>query len=215
MNHAACIGSIHAEHPIFLCVLWHLSQNGVMSLFSSPYTTSYRTILPVTGNPFVSLSLFSCLDDDSCLSVSRTRKTFHRMGIDITTEDIERFWNRWTKNKSKTRSKRAKNRSNDKNNDNDYDNDSNTVVVRMNESCFVRLATARLEQMERAETAFDLLDCDEKGVVVMEDVQRVAQELGEDWTRDEIVEMIDLVDRGGDGLLTRDDLFRLAVKINL
>ena len=85
----------------------------------------------------------------------------------------------------------------------------------IDKSFFLRFAASRMLQMEQAHKAFGLVDKDNKGFVVLEDLQRVAQDLGEDLTEDDLEEMIALVDRSGDGLLSPKDFVRIAKKINL
>ena len=69
--------------------------------------------------------------------------------------------------------------------------------------------------MEKAHKAFELFDKDKKGVVVLEDLQRVAQELDEDMSEEDLTEMIHFLDRSGDGILCQRDFVRLARKVNL
>lgn len=69
---------------------------------------------------------------------------------------------------------------------------------------------------EKADTCFSLLDYSKKGVIVIQDLQKVAGEfLGSDVSDDELQEMIDEFDRSGDGVLTLDDFYRIARKVNL
>jgi Ca2+-binding EF-hand superfamily protein len=73
-------------------------------------------------------------------------------------------------------------------------------------------------RQQRADRAFSLLDVAGKGVVIVEDMQRAAREvmLGDEKVTDEDVEeMMQEVDQSGDGLLTKEDFYRLAIKINL
>jgi EF-hand domain pair len=89
------------------------------------------------------------------------------------------------------------------------------------------LAEALHVQTESAIRVFDLLDADQKGVVVLEDLQRVAPDiLGEgigdgsgkskdSWKEEDLVQMVSQMDRSGDGLLTRDDMIRIARTVGL
>mgnify|MGYP002173329378 CR=1 FL=1 len=88
-------------------------------------------------------------------------------------------------------------------------------VEELDQSLFLRFAATKWIQMEKAHQAFELIDQGGKGVVVLEDLQRVAQELGEDLTEEELTEMMELVDRSGDGLLRPKDFVRIARKVNL
>jgi Ca2+-binding EF-hand superfamily protein len=85
----------------------------------------------------------------------------------------------------------------------------------LDEEIFIKFGAIKLVQIEKAQKAFSLFDKDDKGVVVLEDLQRVAQELGEDLTNEELTEMVDLVDRSGDGLLSPNDFVKIAKKVNL
>jgi Ca2+-binding EF-hand superfamily protein len=121
------------------------------------------------------------------LSISDSKKSLKILGIDAKSDEIERF-----------------------------------VSIRggeekelLDENSFLRFAATKLVQIENAHKAFGLIDKDEKGVVVLQDLQRVAQELGEDFTEEELTEMIELVDRDGDGLLRAKDFVRIASKVNL
>lgn len=85
----------------------------------------------------------------------------------------------------------------------------------MDEGLFIQFGANKLVQIEKAQKAFSLFDKDGKGVVVLEDLQRVAQELGEDLTHEELTEMVDLADRSGDGLLSPKDFAKIAKKVHL
>ena len=88
----------------------------------------------------------------------------------------------------------------------------------LDQSRFLNFAAQKLIQAEKAHKAFGLIDKDKKGVVVLEDLQRVAQELGgedAELTQDELQEMIDLVDKSGNGFLSTKDFERIARKVNL
>lgn len=72
-------------------------------------------------------------------------------------------------------------------------------------------------RQQRAERAFHLLDEAGKGVVVVEDLRRVVADIlhEEELSDQDLHEMVDEMDQSGDGLLTKDDFYRLAVKVNL
>ena len=96
------------------------------------------------------------------------------------------------------------------------DDDEDAVLVELDEALFLRFAASKMLQMEKAHKAFALVDKDGKGVVVIEDLERVAQELGEDLTEDDLKDMMEMADRsGGDGLLFPKDFERIARKVNL
>jgi Ca2+-binding EF-hand superfamily protein len=79
-----------------------------------------------------------------------------------------------------------------------------------------QLATQKWTQTEKAERAFTLLDEAKKDFVVVEDLQRVASEMpGEDITPEQLEEMVHEFDLSGAGILTKDDLIRIAREIGL
>ena len=80
---------------------------------------------------------------------------------------------------------------------------------------FFRIACATIEQQQVAEKAFGLFDKDNKGLVCFEDLLRVAGDLGEDFSQAELQEMVRWADRNGEGLVNREDFFRIARKIKL
>ena len=63
--------------------------------------------------------------------------------------------------------------------------------------------------------AFRLFDDDETGRISFKNLKRVAKELGENMTDDEIQEMIDEADRDGDGEIGEDEFMRIMKKTNL
>eukprot|EP00042_Codosiga_hollandica_P018725 m.55610 g.55610 ORF g.55610 m.55610 type:complete len:90 (+) comp48887_c0_seq4:541-810(+) len=54
-----------------------------------------------------------------------------------------------------------------------------------------------------------------QGKISFANLKRVAQELGENLTDDEIQEMIDEADRDGDGEINQDEFMRIMRKTNL
>ena len=78
------------------------------------------------------------------------------------------------------------------------------------------LAVEMYRQQKKAELVFDMLDEAGKGVIVMQDLQRVYSEvLRDEISGDEIVEMIQEVDRSGDGILDKEDMIRIARQVHL
>lgn len=89
--------------------------------------------------------------------------------------------------------------------------DENDIADRINH--VVGLAWHR---RQKAEHAFRLLDQAGKGVVVFEDLRRVANDLLDEKVTDEdLEEMIREIDKSDDGILTKEDFYRLANQINL
>lgn len=83
---------------------------------------------------------------------------------------------------------------------------------------FVAMITPRMlarDPREEILKAFRLFDADEKGKIAFKDLKRVAQELGEALSDEEIQEMIEEADRDGDGEVTEEDFLRIMKKANL
>ncbi|CAB9528559.1 Calcium binding protein [Seminavis robusta] len=80
---------------------------------------------------------------------------------------------------------------------------------------FIRFAGPRLFQRQQAMRAFDLFDEHGKGVVIREDVERVAASLGESLDETEVDEMVNLIDTSGEGLLDPSAFVRLAKSVGL
>jgi len=82
---------------------------------------------------------------------------------------------------------------------------------------FLRFACDKTIQLEKSKKAFQLMDYASKGFVVLDDLQRVCIELEEEMTEEELIEMIEFADTSTtkDGILSPDDFFRVAHKVNL
>lgn len=63
--------------------------------------------------------------------------------------------------------------------------------------------------------AFKLFDDDTTGKISLKNLKRVARELGETMTDDELQEMIDEADRDGDGEISEEEFIRIMKKTNL
>ena len=59
--------------------------------------------------------------------------------------------------------------------------------------------------------AFRLFDDDETGKITFRNLKRVAKELGENMTDEELQEMIDEADRDGDGEIDESEFLRIMV----
>jgi centrin-1 len=59
---------------------------------------------------------------------------------------------------------------------------------------------------------FDLFDDDKTGKITFKNLKRVAKELGENLTDDELTEMIEEADRDGDKMIDRDEFYRVMRK---
>ena len=74
---------------------------------------------------------------------------------------------------------------------------------------------AERDPMEEMMKAFRLFDEDDTGKISFKNLKRVAKELGENMSDDEIQEMIDEADRDGDGEISEEEFFRIMKKTNL
>jgi centrin-1 len=80
---------------------------------------------------------------------------------------------------------------------------------------FSQIATIKLEQKQTSETAFALFDQNGKGVICLEDLQQICKELEEDFTNDDLQEMVDEADCSGEGFISKLDFYRIIRKLNL
>jgi len=83
---------------------------------------------------------------------------------------------------------------------------------------FLKMMTSKLlnrDPMEEIKKAFKLFDDDNTGKISFKNLKRVAKELGEKITDEELQEMIDEADRDGDGEVNEDDFIRIMKKTNL
>ena len=74
---------------------------------------------------------------------------------------------------------------------------------------------AERDPREEILKAFRLFDDDSSGKISLRNLKRVARELGETMTDDELQEMIDEADRDGDGEISEEDFIRVMKKTNL
>ena len=83
---------------------------------------------------------------------------------------------------------------------------------------FLDMMTAKMAERDPREEmmkAFRLFDDDESGKISFKNLKRVAKELGENMTDEEIAEMIEEADRDGDGEIGEDEFMRIMRKTNL
>mmetsp|Transcript_7523 Transcript_7523/g.7099 ORF Transcript_7523/g.7099 Transcript_7523/m.7099 type:complete len:174 (+) Transcript_7523:67-588(+) len=83
---------------------------------------------------------------------------------------------------------------------------------------FLAMMTIKVGQRDSKEEmmkAFRLFDDDESGRITFMNLKRVAKELGENMTDDELQEMIDEADREGSGEVSMDDFMRIMQKANI
>ena len=77
---------------------------------------------------------------------------------------------------------------------------------------FLEMMTAKMSEKDSREEilkAFRLFDDDETGKISFRNLKRVAKELGENMTDEELQEMIDEADRDGDGEINEDEFLRI------
>lgn len=83
---------------------------------------------------------------------------------------------------------------------------------------FQTMMTVKMSQRDSKEEmmkAFRLFDDDETGRISFKNLKRVAKDLGEDISDEELQEMIDEADREGTGEVSLDDFMRIMKKTNL
>lgn len=80
---------------------------------------------------------------------------------------------------------------------------------------FLHLMTIKMSEKDSKEDvlrAFRLFDDDDTGKISFKNLKRVAIELGEDLTDEEIQEMIDEADKDGDGEISQEEFLRIMKK---
>lgn len=80
---------------------------------------------------------------------------------------------------------------------------------------FVEMVTPKMQTRDSREEIlkiFHLFDEDGTGAISFRNLKKIATELGETLTDDELQEMIDEADRDGDGLINQDDFLRVMKK---
>ncbi len=78
------------------------------------------------------------------------------------------------------------------------------------------MMTAKMGERDSKEEimkAFKLFDDDNTGFITLKNLKRVAKELGENLTDEELQEMIDEADRNGDGQIDEEEFFRQAILV--
>lgn len=95
----------------------------------------------------------------------------------------------------------------------DMDKDLSSATITYDE--FVEMVTPRMlnrDSREEIMKVFALFDDDNTGAISFKNLKRVATELGENLTDDELQEMIDEADRDGDGVINDEEFYRVMRK---
>lgn len=85
-------------------------------------------------------------------------------------------------------------------------------------SDFLGMMSSKMTEKDSKEEilkAFRLFDDDGTGTISFKNLKRVAKELGENLTDEELKEMIDEADRNGDGEVNEQEFLRIMRKTNL
>lgn len=83
---------------------------------------------------------------------------------------------------------------------------------------FLTLMSSKMAEKDSKEEilkAFKLFDDDETGKISFKNLKRVAKELGENLTDEELQEMIEEADRDGDNEINEDEFLRIMKKTSL
>merc|ERR1719245_774840 len=83
---------------------------------------------------------------------------------------------------------------------------------------FLEMMTQKMSEKDSKEEilkAFRLFDDDETGFITLKNLRRVAKDIGENMSDEELQEMIDEADRDGDGQINEDEFLRIMQKTSL
>ena len=95
----------------------------------------------------------------------------------------------------------------------DMDKDLSAATVSYEE--FIEMVTPRMlnrDSRDEIMKVFALFDDDNTGSISFKNLKRVAMELGENLTDEELQEMIDEADRDGDGVINEEEFYRVMRK---
>lgn len=81
--------------------------------------------------------------------------------------------------------------------------------------CLMSAKMAEKDSKEEILKAFRLFDDDETGKISFKNLKRVAKELGENLTDEELHEMIEEADQDGDGEINQEEFLRIMKKTSL
>ena len=97
----------------------------------------------------------------------------------------------------------------------EYDRESSGTIEYRD---FLDLMTIKMQErdpVEEMRQAFRLFIDDDSDKISLRHLKRVAKELGENMTDEELQEMLEEADRDGDGEISEDDFIRIMSKTNL
>ncbi|CAK9275756.1 unnamed protein product [Sphagnum jensenii] len=80
---------------------------------------------------------------------------------------------------------------------------------------FLHIMTSKMGEPDSKEEimkTFRLFDDDETGKISFQNIKRIAEELGENMTNEELQEMIDETDHDGDGEINEEEFYRIMKK---
>ena len=80
---------------------------------------------------------------------------------------------------------------------------------------FLDMMTARMSDKDTKEDinkVFRLFDDDKTGYITIKNLRRVAKELGETMTDEELMEMVERADSDGDGQVSAEDFYNIMTK---
>ena len=80
---------------------------------------------------------------------------------------------------------------------------------------FLDMMTARMSDKDTREDidkVFQLFDDDKTGYITLKNLRRVAKELGETMTEEELMEMVERADSDADGNVTPEDFYNIMTK---
>lgn len=95
----------------------------------------------------------------------------------------------------------------------DMDKELSSATISFDE--FVEMVTPRMmnrDSREEIMKVFALFDDDNTGAISFKNLKRVATELGENLTDEELQEMVDEADRDGDGVINEEEFYRVMRK---
>uniref|UniRef100_A0A183TLL2 Centrin-2 n=1 Tax=Schistocephalus solidus TaxID=70667 RepID=A0A183TLL2_SCHSO len=100
----------------------------------------------------------------------------------------------------------------------EYDPEAKDSIGQLAYADFLRMMSVKMQDKDAREEvlkAFHLFDDDETGKISFKNLKRVAKELGENLTDEELQEMIDEADRDGDGEVNEEEFLRIMKKTNM